>query len=316
METKPWASFCMSTYKRPDFLKQQIGKLLQQRFLNFEIVIADNDPEASGQHIAAAFNDNRVKYKCNGENLGMVKSYNQSIERAAGDYIVMVTDDDPVDTDMLQFFHSLQLSNPSFGLYCGILRKEKKISEIEIISKDNFACEILDLSKTISLHWSSCLFKRSVMIEIGKLPDYGSGHLVDHALLAMAGSKNGAVVVNKLFSQIQLHGSNYSKSNFNNYYLSSAGFYNTLNAFFNDFPNKAVINSAIVSHLHKWFIGGFFSLRKFNTINKTDNLNVVIREIDSNAEKILQLPYMRACKKKYKVKKIIFIIKSALGILK
>ena len=56
---KPWASFCMSTYKRPEFLKNQIEILLQQTFQNYEIVIADNDPDASGKVVVEAFKDKR-----------------------------------------------------------------------------------------------------------------------------------------------------------------------------------------------------------------------------------------------------------------
>jgi len=49
MLQKPWVSFCMSTYKRPEFLRKQIEGILQQTFTDFEIVISDNDPEGSGR---------------------------------------------------------------------------------------------------------------------------------------------------------------------------------------------------------------------------------------------------------------------------
>ena len=106
--TNPWASFCMSTYNRPTFLQKQIELLFKQSFQNFEIVINDNDPNASGKIIADSFNDERIKYECNIENLGMVKSFNRAIDRAKGEFVVMVTDDDPVFEYMLDYFYNLQ----------------------------------------------------------------------------------------------------------------------------------------------------------------------------------------------------------------
>ncbi|HEY0433082.1 MAG TPA: glycosyltransferase, partial [Chitinophagaceae bacterium] len=88
--TQPWASFCMSTYKRPQFLRKQLDSLLRQTFPGFQIIISDNDPEASGQGVVDAFNDARIIYQCNGENLGMVKSFNRSLQRAQSEFVVMI----------------------------------------------------------------------------------------------------------------------------------------------------------------------------------------------------------------------------------
>ena len=40
----PWATFCMTTYKRPEFLMEQIQTILKQTFTSFHIIISDNDP--------------------------------------------------------------------------------------------------------------------------------------------------------------------------------------------------------------------------------------------------------------------------------
>lgn len=58
-------------------------------------------------------------YFSNGENLGMIKSFNKSIERAASDYIVMITDDDPVYPDMLETLVKLNKDFPGYGMYLG-----------------------------------------------------------------------------------------------------------------------------------------------------------------------------------------------------
>lgn len=304
---KPWASFCMTTYKRPTFLKIQLEILLKQSFSNFEIVISDNDPLASGKEIANSFNDQRIKYECNSDNLGMIKSYNGSIDRAQGDFVVMVTDDDPVFENMLAFFYDTHKSYPDFSVYGGVIRIKTVSGTIEKIDKNDFMSKILDSRLSTELHWSSFLLKRTTLLEIGKLPDYNSGHLMDHVLLSIMGSKDGAVIVNQKFSSIQLHETNYSKTNFENYYLSSVGFYNTLTNYYQNLPNYNHNSKIILNHLHQWFITSFFNLRRFYTTilpNKS-----VIKELDEFAQKIMLLPYMKICKKKYQLKKIIFKIK-------
>jgi glycosyltransferase involved in cell wall biosynthesis len=106
-EKKPWVSFCMSTYKRPEFLQKQIKSLLQQTFTDFEIIISDNDFEADIKEFKNVFNDKRIQYHVNPTNLGMVKSFNKSLSLAKGEYVVMITDDDPVYPDMLQSLYEL-----------------------------------------------------------------------------------------------------------------------------------------------------------------------------------------------------------------
>src|SRR5688572_27167051 len=106
----PWVSFCMSTYKRPELLKKQIDCILNQKFTDFNIIISDNDPLGSGKIAVESFNDSRIDYAVNDSNLGMVKSFNKSISRSQSEFIVMITDDDPVYPEMLMELHDLYKS--------------------------------------------------------------------------------------------------------------------------------------------------------------------------------------------------------------
>jgi len=129
----------MSTYKRPLMLEKQLKILLQQKYENFEIIISDNDIEASGRASVEAVDDPRIKYYVNGENLGMVKSFNKSIERSSGEYIVMITDDDPAYPHMLKDLIDLTVQFPDYGIYagCGDLIVENEFSK-NTIKKTNW----------------------------------------------------------------------------------------------------------------------------------------------------------------------------------
>jgi glycosyltransferase involved in cell wall biosynthesis len=308
-ETIPWVSFCMSTYQRPDFLQKQLQNIALQTFGNFEVIISDNDPSQSAKPIVAALLDSRFKYFSNGENLGMIASFNKSIERANADFIVMITDDDPVNEQFLSEMHEMYQRDSSFSLYAGFIRSSLKNDELEIIVGDDFAKEILDLNKTPWILWSSCIMKKSVVVEVGKMPDYGSPHFADHALIAMVGSRSGGMIKNKMFSTLSSHDGNFSKSNFHYYVLGCEGFYNLMERFSKGRKNEAEEKKAVIIHLGKWFFGCIFTLKKYfyitNNVSQHDAIVTCAREI-------LTLPYMQRFKPKYYAKSVIFEVKKKL----
>src|SRR5450432_4216596 len=118
-----WVTFCMSTYKRPVLLKNALKLIAKQTFRNFEVVVSDNDPEGSAKPVVESFNDKRFRYFFNEEDLGMIRSYNKSIERASTPFIVMITDDDPVSDNLLEELFQLHNQYKGHSIYCGFQRK-------------------------------------------------------------------------------------------------------------------------------------------------------------------------------------------------
>jgi len=307
-----FVSFCMSTYKRPEILYKQLQLLTQQTFSDFEVVISDNDTEESARNIVESLNDNRFKYYANKTNLGMIKSFNKSIERASSDYIVMITDDDPLDIHFLEEMVPLIEQYPNKSLYCGFLRKSSKANQIEEIKNSDFPVEVLHPKKNPSIFWTNCILCRADVLKVGLIPDYGSPHLADHALLTLVGSINGSVVKNKIYSSHYQHENNYSKGNFDSYYDGCVGFYNFLTNYFKSNKNFDTIEQVIYSHLKHWFISMSFTLRRY--FYKQKNSNKLL-EIDEYSNKILALDFMKKTRAIYNAKKIIFIIKASLQML-
>jgi len=312
-QPSPWVSFCISTYKRPDFLKTQLASLLDQKDRNFEIVISDNDPDGSARLIVDSFEDSRIRYFVNEENLGMIKSFNRSIERARTEYITMVTDDDPIDRSFLEVIGGLRQQYPGYSLYGGFLRAGKATDDVEEIKKDFFISEILPPFKTPSILWSSCILKRSDVIQIGKIPEYGSPHLADHALIVLTGSINGGVIINNMYSNLTQHEYNFSKFNFETYTSGCYGFYNVLKNFIDQTGIPKENELAIRQHLNKWFITCIFNLKRYYKIRKNREVLLVL---DACAKSILSFPFMRDVKVKYYFKTVMLYLKGSVGLLK
>jgi glycosyltransferase involved in cell wall biosynthesis len=309
----PWVSFCISTYKRPEILQRQLLLLSQQTFRDFEAVVSDNDPDASARKIIEKLNDPRFKYFHNNENLGMIRSFNKSIERSSADFIVMVTDDDPVDYDFLDTFHELYKKHPSYSIYGGFRREDKAYASVEFILKDEFIEEILHPLKTSNLLWSSSIIRKADAVKIGLIPDYEGTHLADHAFIAMAGSINGGVVMNKMFSRLSSHDSNFSKSNFEQYTKACEGFYRFMMSALTGHKKIRQYEDILIKHLNKWFISNIFSLKKYYTIAKKDDL---VKKVEDCASEILKFPFMNKIRAKYFAKTVFFSIKKKLGVLR
>jgi len=306
----PWVSFCMSTYKRPALLKTQLSSILQQTFSNFEVVISDNDPDCSARETVSGFQDKRLQYFSNVENLGMIKSFNKSIERARGRYVVMITDDDPVLPGMLESFHKIITENPGFGIYCGCERASVEKGKIEKFGHHDFVFQLLHPLRTTNLLWSSCLLDVQILKDTGGMPNYGSPHLADHVMLALCGGVNGGLIINQMFSQLTEHDNNFSKTNIDLYYIACQEFYRLITL---SFDPKAYIQNgenALLKHLERWFITYSFALRKYYTHNSPDEQK--INSINANAKKVLALPFMQQVRIRYFLKLAIFKLKSVL----
>ncbi|HVS97177.1 MAG TPA: glycosyltransferase family 2 protein [Puia sp.] len=303
----PWVSFCMSTYRRPELLRLQLERIRQQTMPDFVVVVSDNDPEGSARSVVQSCNDPRILYFHNSTNLGMVKSFNKSLERSGTEFVVMITDDDPVYPSLLAEMRRLIDDYPGYGIYCGCLRPQAGEGKVETFDKDNFVYQLLHPGLTRTILWSSCVLRRDSALAAGGMADYGSPHLADHALLALCGREKGGVMINRMYSEFSSHAANFSKANFESYYVGCREFYALMTR---SFPGNALAKGSgnvVVRHLEKWFISMSFNLRRFYTYGRKDRED--FRKAVAAMEKILDLPFMRGIYLKYQAKRIVFYLK-------
>lgn len=92
----PYISFILPAFK-VRYLKNAISSILYQSAPDWELIIVDDcSPEPIGD-IVLSFNDPRIQFHRNKENIGgkdLVKQWNHCLEYAMGDYVVLAADDD------------------------------------------------------------------------------------------------------------------------------------------------------------------------------------------------------------------------------
>lgn len=101
-------SIVIPTFKRAAILKEAIDSALNQKgkICRYEVVVVDNEPK-SGQvesetcKLIQTYDDPRLKYIQNDENLGMIGNWNKCLQVAKGQWVAMLHDDDLLDENYI-----------------------------------------------------------------------------------------------------------------------------------------------------------------------------------------------------------------------
>ncbi|MGB4346449.1 MAG: glycosyltransferase family 2 protein [Burkholderiaceae bacterium] len=94
MNENPYFSVCIPTYNYAQFLPEAIDSVLGQTFSDFELLIQDNCSTDTTDSVIEKYNDPRISYQKNGENIGMYGNLNKVCARAKGKYIKVLCADD------------------------------------------------------------------------------------------------------------------------------------------------------------------------------------------------------------------------------
>jgi len=321
MSNTPLVSFCMSTYKRGEILYETLMSIKRQTYTNFEVIISDNDTDASGKIWVEKLKDVRFKYFTNSTNLGMKPSFNKSIERSVGEFIVMIADDDPVYFDMLETLTNLYNLFPLKGMFMGgcdwfcvdaktaafynmklgtnsCLSNKLLYKEVKNFTAEEFLIQFFSFKFFPHYLWSCCMVKKSIINGFGGTPDYGTPFLGDYAYMSTMATVNGAVVINKALGCQTLHDSNFGRNQHDQLITVSTNLPNYFIPKIKNFKGAKEIEKvffhflgmAMVSHIS--FLQAYFKKEK-----------VAVPELNEAAKKVFALPYMKPFYFKYFIKK-------------
>jgi len=281
----PKVSFCFTTFKRHDYLKSTLQSVQKQTFADFEVIVSDNDPEQSGRAVVENF-DSRFKYFPNNENLGMKKSFNKSLERSNGEFIVMIADDDPVYSDMLETLINLSEKYPGYGMYLGGCNwfctepdladfynckvgvnsclGHKPFEQIDTFTANDFLLNFYNFKIFPNYLWSTAIVKRQVLIDKGGVPDYGTAFLGDYAYMSVAASYSGCVVINKALGHQTLHKQNFGRNQNEQLLILANNFTNYVSQRLNHLKDWSIIEKRMQHFVAVWLVRHLAFLKAYS----------------------------------------------------
>lgn len=113
MSEKILISICIPTYNRASYLDICLQSILHYKGDNIEVLIQDNDSPDNTREIVKKYDDTRFHYEKNDINIGPVKNIWKLFNKARGEYVFCLTDDDyflPGSIQKLVDF--IELTNP------------------------------------------------------------------------------------------------------------------------------------------------------------------------------------------------------------
>lgn len=91
----PKVSVLIPTYNtKLEYLKESIESILNQTFKDFELIILDDGSKEDISDFISSFNDKRIRFYKNENNLGVAKSRNKLLKLAKGEYCAWQDSDD------------------------------------------------------------------------------------------------------------------------------------------------------------------------------------------------------------------------------
>jgi glycosyltransferase involved in cell wall biosynthesis len=300
----------MTTRRRPDFLLKTLRSLQRQTIPDFEAVISDNDPAASGQTVVESLKDPRFRYACNGQDLGMNASFNRSLAKARGQFVVMITDDDPIYPEMLEILRDLAEKHPGFGAYfggCDVFQMDPTLAKFTLHRVGTNSClaplrlgTVRTYSKETYPHaffggelemytlWSVGMVRREIAQEIGGLPDYGSPYLGDFAYIVSTCSHSGCAVINHSLGCQTVHDFNFGRKECGDMKKAALGFNACIAERFSKRPDWPQLKVRVEKFLGQWIVLHSLFLKQYFRDYKIRDHN-----LGEALHELFKLPYVR-----------------------
>ncbi|MBX7227783.1 MAG: glycosyltransferase [Chitinophagales bacterium] len=114
----PKVSVLMAAYNAEKYISDAISSILQQTFTDFEFIIINDGSTDRTEEIILSFNDDRIIYERNVENLGLTKTKYRLIEKAVGEIFIIMDADDISLPQRIELQIKEFDKNPKLGL-CG-----------------------------------------------------------------------------------------------------------------------------------------------------------------------------------------------------
>jgi glycosyltransferase involved in cell wall biosynthesis len=140
---QPLVTIAIPTYNRANsFLKASLNSAINQTYQNIEIIVSDNCSTDNTESVVKSFNDRRIRYFRQKENIGAIPNTNYCLHQAKGVYFTQLHDDNLIDNDFIE----ICLKSVNYSSDIGIIRTGTRI----IDSEDNVLREYPNMAKGLS----------------------------------------------------------------------------------------------------------------------------------------------------------------------
>ena len=227
---EPFFSIGVTTYNRKEMLKECLGSILAQTFIDYEVIVGNDYTEEKLSTDMFGINDNRIKFVSYPRNLGEVGNMNALLSMSHGKYFIWTADDDMYSPI---FFETVFRSLKKFGsTSCVFTSFTKDNSYLETTEINDTKIQLLTgkeflqryLSRSIKLLGSYAFFEKNYLQRIGGIKKLGDGFgpCSDNLLAIRAGVLEKVIIVDAPLVFFRRHDESISFASSDIHALSSA----------------------------------------------------------------------------------------------
>lgn len=119
MTIKPTYSICIPVYNRILGFDVALESAMAVKGCTEIIVVDDNSAHNDFEEIISRYNDGRIKFFKNSENLGLFGNWNKAISYAQSEFVSILCSDDIIDPNIHQYFLDAYHLHPEIDVFFG-----------------------------------------------------------------------------------------------------------------------------------------------------------------------------------------------------
>ena len=98
----PLITIAIPTYNRAQLVKDCVVSGLSQTYQNIEVMVSDNASPDDTLAVLKTVNDKRLRVLTSPKNVGAIENHAKCVREARGDYVVLMSDDNILDSEFLE----------------------------------------------------------------------------------------------------------------------------------------------------------------------------------------------------------------------
>jgi glycosyltransferase involved in cell wall biosynthesis len=213
--TTPLVSIGIPTYNRADsYLRYALRSAVSQTYKNIEIIVSDNCSPDNTESVVKAFDDPRMRYYRQTENIGPVKNRHFCLEQSRGDYFVMLLDDDLIDDDFISTCMDAVRCHTEVGVILTGMREIDSQGNVLSASRNMLGgCSTADFilgwfERKVPLYLCNMVFNTKRLKQLGGLHSKTNTGYDDVVACVQLAEKYGRVDICDIKASFRRHGSN------------------------------------------------------------------------------------------------------------
>jgi glycosyltransferase involved in cell wall biosynthesis len=189
-------SVIIPTYNMANYLGETIQDVLNQTYLNFEIIVVNDASTDHTDQVMEQFDDQRIKYIVHPENRYAAAARNTGIRASEGEYIAFVDADDKIHPEKLITQIAFLEQNTEVGLaYCSRIEIDQEGNPLALVPAPS-TVSLKDLALGYPYAPSEIVMRREWAQKVGLFDESFRFHGEDpdfHMRLALQGCKMAGV---------------------------------------------------------------------------------------------------------------------------